>query len=257
MRYSEFANTTDAVVGTACAECAAPLVDGDEVCGASGTYTPRHAACCKTCRENLAAAGNPVDVVPEAATEIKVSGIHINISSSHIAVYLDRGWEPLTADAVKRIGGILLVREDGERGETHAQEWYRGRCWLGELWGKHLPTLSRALVEALSEMADISDRMGAHGDPIVPTYLSTTAVAHGWGTDQWKWVSGLTSDERAIVRRGDGRVLVAGCPPAGGGRPRRGSTVRRVIYVGHGHYAHRVLDSLCDPEVVQTGERMA
>jgi hypothetical protein len=32
--------------------------------------------------------------------------------------------------------------------------------------------------------------------------VSTSGVGHGWGSDPWKWVSGLTAAERAAVRAG-------------------------------------------------------
>jgi hypothetical protein len=33
--------------------------------------------------------------------------------------------------------------------------------------------------------------------------VSKTAVSHGYGRDPYKWVSGLTNDERAAVRNGE------------------------------------------------------
>ena len=68
--------------------------------------------------------------------------------------------------------------------------------------------------------------------------ISSTATAHGWGRDRWKWVSGLSTAERAAVRAGQ-TVLIRNCPPSGGGNG-TGTTLRRVIYQpGHG-YTHRM-----------------
>ena len=67
--------------------------------------------------------------------------------------------------------------------------------------------------------------------------ISKTAVAHGWGTALYKWVSGLTPDERRAVRAGQ-TVIVTGCPPAGGNH---GSTERRVIYRPGRGYTHRMV----------------
>jgi hypothetical protein len=66
--------------------------------------------------------------------------------------------------------------------------------------------------------------------------ISKTGVAHGWGSDPYKWVSHLTQQEKAHVRAG-GIVLVTDCPPCGGGS-KRGCTSRRVIYA-YGRFTHR------------------
>jgi hypothetical protein len=65
--------------------------------------------------------------------------------------------------------------------------------------------------------------------------VSTSGVGHGWGSDPWKWVSGLTAAERAAVRAGD-IVLITDCPRAGGSY---GTTVRQVVIAG-GRFSHRV-----------------
>jgi hypothetical protein len=65
--------------------------------------------------------------------------------------------------------------------------------------------------------------------------VSRSGMGHGWGSDRWKWVSGLTAAERAAVRAGD-IVLITGCPMAGGNH---GTTVRQVVMVGKG-FDHRV-----------------
>jgi hypothetical protein len=67
---------------------------------------------------------------------------------------------------------------------------------------------------------------------------SKTGEAHGFGSDPWKWVSFLTTEEKAAIRNGE-TVLVTGCPPCGGSRG-TGCTVRRVIYSkGMRRYLHR------------------
>jgi hypothetical protein len=68
--------------------------------------------------------------------------------------------------------------------------------------------------------------------------LSRTGKAHGWGSDPWKWVSGLTGDERRAVQDETAIVLVGGCPPDGGGNG-LGTRVRQVLYA-RGRYIHRV-----------------
>ena len=65
--------------------------------------------------------------------------------------------------------------------------------------------------------------------------VSRSGVGHGWGSDWWKWVSGLTDAERAAVRAGD-IVLITDCPEAGGSY---GTTVRQVVFVA-GRYIHRI-----------------
>ena len=67
---------------------------------------------------------------------------------------------------------------------------------------------------------------------------SATGIAHGWGRARYKWVSGLTTTERAAVREGR-TVLVRNCPPSGGGNG-TGTTVRRVIYQPGRGYTHRM-----------------
>lgn len=66
--------------------------------------------------------------------------------------------------------------------------------------------------------------------------ISSTGVAHGWGSDPYKWVSGLTKEERRAVKDGK-TVLVTGCPPCGGGSG-KGCTTRRVLYISK-RYVHR------------------
>ena len=66
--------------------------------------------------------------------------------------------------------------------------------------------------------------------------ISQTGVAHGWGSDPFKWVSYLTKEEQQAVKDGQ-TVLVTGCPPCGGGN-RTGCTLRRVIR-SNGRYTHR------------------
>ena len=73
---------------------------------------------------------------------------------------------------------------------------------------------------------------GAQADEIV---VSRTGVGHGWGSDRWKWVSGLTPEERVAVRAGK-IVLITGCPPAGGNY---GTTVRQVV-AQYGRFGHRL-----------------
>jgi len=77
------------------------------------------------------------------------------------------------------------------------------------------------------------------------TIVSKTATAHGWGSDPWKRVSGLTSEERDHVRNGTARVIVTGCPPAGGGNG-TGTRVRMVVDAGHYGFTHRLPDAECE-----------
>lgn len=80
------------------------------------------------------------------------------------------------------------------------------------------------------------------------TIVSETATAHGWGSDPWKrerWVSGLSGEEREHVRNGTARVIVTGCPPAGGGT---GTRVRMVVNAGRysNGFTHRLPDAQCE-----------
>lgn len=62
--------------------------------------------------------------------------------------------------------------------------------------------------------------------------ISETATQHGFGRDPWKWVSGLTREERARVR--------AGNPVWFAGRPCNDSPSGwRVAIYRHGRYIPR------------------
>jgi len=65
------------------------------------------------------------------------------------------------------------------------------------------------------------------------------AVCRGWGSDPWKWVSGLTPAEKEFVKDG-GILLVDGCPRSGGGNG-TGTTLRRVV-CKNGRWVHRLPD---------------
>lgn len=58
--------------------------------------------------------------------------------------------------------------------------------------------------------------------------VSKTGTQKGYGGAPWKWVSGLTRDERDAVRAG-GLVLVTGCRPSRQAPHPDLRTVRRVI----------------------------
>ena len=62
--------------------------------------------------------------------------------------------------------------------------------------------------------------------------ISHTGVIHGAGSDWYKWVSGLTADERAHVRNG-GIVLIEV------DKPRRGQTPYKCVTYWRGRYGHR------------------
>jgi len=66
--------------------------------------------------------------------------------------------------------------------------------------------------------------------------ISMTGEGHGWGSDPYKWVSRLTEEERAAVRRGE-LVFITGCPASARGI--KGVYVRKVIWK-NGRYVHRV-----------------
>ncbi len=70
--------------------------------------------------------------------------------------------------------------------------------------------------------------------------ISDTGEQHGYGTARYKWVSGLTREEREAVKSGE-IVLITGCRRSGGGNG-TGTTVRQVIYEG-GRYLPRVPDA--------------
>jgi hypothetical protein len=65
------------------------------------------------------------------------------------------------------------------------------------------------------------------------TIISETGKAHGFGSDPWKWVSGLSDAEREHVKNGTAIVLVDGAPGYAG------TTIRRVLY-SRGRYIHRM-----------------
>jgi hypothetical protein len=66
--------------------------------------------------------------------------------------------------------------------------------------------------------------------------FSDTGRQHGWGSDPYKWVSGLTKLERETVRNG-GIVLITHGVSIHGGNP----PYRQVIY-RDGRYLPRVPD---------------
>lgn len=75
------------------------------------------------------------------------------------------------------------------------------------------------------------------------TIISTTARAHGWGSDPYKWVSGLTRMERDLVKLGETVIVTqgpdgAGIPPSGGGNG-TGERWRVARYIG-GRWTHRM-----------------
>lgn len=46
-----------------------------------------------------------------------------------------------------------------------------------------------------------------------PFLVSATGHQHGFGSDRWKWISGLTAEERSAVRTGTATVLITGSRP--------------------------------------------
>lgn len=62
--------------------------------------------------------------------------------------------------------------------------------------------------------------------------ISATGKIHGRGSDRWKWVSGLTAEERAACRRGE-LVLIHDTNPHPACTP-----YKQVLYK-HGRYYHR------------------
>ena len=64
--------------------------------------------------------------------------------------------------------------------------------------------------------------------------ISKSGRQHGWGSDRYKWVSGLTADERLAVRQGKVVLITAGVRQHGG-NPR----YRKVMFFA-GRYIPRV-----------------
>jgi hypothetical protein len=60
--------------------------------------------------------------------------------------------------------------------------------------------------------------------------VSATAYSTGWGTMPWRWVCGMTPDERQTVRTGSAVVLMRGCPGSDGFG--RGTHVREILTYG-------------------------
>jgi hypothetical protein len=75
-------------------------------------------------------------------------------------------------------------------------------------------------------------------------FLKSSGLAHGWGKDPWKWVSGLSSEAKAAIAAGH-VVFIEDCHPSSNGVS--GSTRRQVVYSGN-RYVHRVLtaDQECE-----------
>lgn len=61
--------------------------------------------------------------------------------------------------------------------------------------------------------------------------ISQTGEIHGRGSDQWKWVSKLTDEEREAVRNGETVVIPDEVGPGRCG-------LKRVVY-NNGRYYHR------------------
>ena len=66
--------------------------------------------------------------------------------------------------------------------------------------------------------------------------FSETGVAKGYGTDRYKWVSGLTPEERQAVRNGD-TVYIEADARSGG---THGTFYRQVTYTPGYGYSRRV-----------------
>lgn len=67
------------------------------------------------------------------------------------------------------------------------------------------------------------------------TIISKTGKQHGYGRDPYKWVSGLTKEEKEAVKAGK-VVIITGCRPAHGTH----GTTRRVVKYINGRYVPRV-----------------
>ena len=65
--------------------------------------------------------------------------------------------------------------------------------------------------------------------------ISKTGEVHGHGSDRWKWVSRLTSEERAIARQCRDYLIVTKDARTHGGNP-----PFRVVVFHKGYYNHRV-----------------
>ena len=68
--------------------------------------------------------------------------------------------------------------------------------------------------------------------------ISPTGKAYGWGTDGYRWVSGLSKSEREGLKKGTATVVVTGCPGDINGRS--GITWRVVKYSPKYGYTHRL-----------------
>lgn len=70
----------------------------------------------------------------------------------------------------------------------------------------------------------------------VPVVFSDSGVCHGYGSDRYKWVSGLSKDEREMVKNKTGVVIVEAARRSGGNT---GTYYREVTYES-GRYGRRV-----------------
>jgi hypothetical protein len=75
--------------------------------------------------------------------------------------------------------------------------------------------------------------------------FSKSGLAHGWGRDPWKWVSGLSEESKAAIAAGH-TVFIEDCHPASNGVS--GSTRRQVIWKGD-RYVHRLLTPDLEREI--------
>lgn len=73
--------------------------------------------------------------------------------------------------------------------------------------------------------------------------ISTSARSYGYGRAPWKWVSGLTKEERQALKSGNGVVLYDDFTLSGG---THGHPIKQAIY-RNGRYLRRV----ASPELVE------
>lgn len=75
-------------------------------------------------------------------------------------------------------------------------------------------------------------------DVEVDVIFSGSGKVNGYGSERYKWVSGLTKEEQAAVKAGN-VVIVEGSRPSGGGNG-TGTYYREVTYAQGYGYGHRV-----------------
>ena len=81
--------------------------------------------------------------------------------------------------------------------------------------------------------------------------ISRTGQQHGAGSDPYKWVSGLTPEERVAAKSGSALVVVTDSPACRDRRLTRSelATVRVVLYK-RGHYVPRCVPAEYEQAVI-------